>query len=162
MSSPFIPGSHVPSFQLWRSVSCCSPEVMGRSCSQQVVGHPANHTQWEWGSWEQAAPSQLRPELHGALLLLSAAGENPGFDLLPCCLAGKGSPWNNGKMRAACYVSGYLSGVHCCLAVWHMFDISGGAAASVGWCSILKCQLNWEDDSLLLLAAVLAEVVRTT
>lgn len=67
-----------------------------------MCGHLPNQTQWEWGSWEQAAPCQLRPELHGTLLLPSAAGENPGFDLLPHCLAGKESPWSNGKRRAAC------------------------------------------------------------
>jgi len=96
---PLFPGA---TFARFSSENCCLPEAVKRRCSQQVVDYLPNQTLWEWGSCEQASPCQLRLELHGMLLLLTAAGEIPGFDLLPCCLARKGSSWSKGKRRAAC------------------------------------------------------------
>lgn len=151
MSSPFIPESHVHSFQLWRSVSCCFPQGVGRRCAQQVVGHQPHQTGWEWGGGEEAAPGQLRPVLCDTLLLGKSLA-------LTYCLAawlersnGQGVelPWSTGKGRAARRASGYLGGSGC-LTLWCVFDISGAATASLVWGSILKCQLNQEDDILLL------------
>lgn len=159
MSSPFTPGSHIHSFQFWRSVSCCLPEVVGRRCAQQVAGHLPNQTQWEWGSWEQVASCQLRPELRGTLLFLCCWGK-PWLWLAALLFGWKGISLEQWE-EEGCVLSLDILAALAAASVRHMFDIGGGAAASLGWSSILKCQLKREDDILLLLAAVLGEVART-